>query len=107
MEVRDGFGQPGDQDEGRADAPGLQGGARGGTGQASLTTDAVLVGNGTSAVQLISPLNVGTGVKNKVLEAMAFSKVVIGSELSFDGIDIVDGEHAIIAKEPNNYIENI
>lgn len=34
----------------------------------------------------ISPLRFGSGIKNKVLEAMAMSKIVIGTGVSFDGI---------------------
>lgn len=56
---------------------------------------------------IISPLNVGTGVKNKILDSMALSKVVVGSKLSFDGIDIEDKKHALIAYEPKDYVKYI
>lgn len=56
---------------------------------------------------VISPLQGGTGLKNKVLEAMGFSKVVVGSPISFDGINIEQCIHAVIAAEPDDYISNI
>jgi glycosyltransferase involved in cell wall biosynthesis len=35
----------------------------------------------------VAPLRVGAGVKNKVLQAMAMGKIVIGSPIAFEGIE--------------------
>lgn len=47
----------------------------------------------------VSPLRFGSGVKNKILEAMAMGKAVVGSTLSFEGIEDLR-EAAIIADDP-------
>ena len=45
----------------------------------------------------VSPLAWGAGMKNKVLEAMAAGTPVVATPVSCDGIDLVDGEHALVA----------
>ncbi|MDE2854952.1 MAG: glycosyltransferase family 4 protein [Chloroflexota bacterium] len=43
------------------------------------------------------PLRIGAGLKNKVLEALAMGIPVLATPLSVDGINVVNGESAIIA----------
>lgn len=49
------------------------------------------------AAVFVSPLRLGAGIKNKVLEALAAGCPVVGTPLSFDGIAVEDGRHAVIA----------
>jgi polysaccharide biosynthesis protein PslH len=49
------------------------------------------------ATIFVSPLRMGAGIKNKVLEAMAMARPLIMTPLSADGIDLVDGVHAAFA----------
>jgi glycosyltransferase involved in cell wall biosynthesis len=60
-----------------------------------------------AATLVISPLRSGTGLKNKILEAMVCRKVVVGSPLSFDGIPICNNVHAAIASSPDEYIAQV
>ncbi len=46
----------------------------------------------------ISPLRFGSGIKNKVLEAMSMSKVVVGTPISFEGIEIESGRNCIVVE---------
>jgi len=46
----------------------------------------------------VSPLRFGSGIKNKVLEAMAMEKIVIGTDISFEGIK---GENVFIRSTSN------
>ncbi len=39
------------------------------------------------AALFVSPLRFGSGLKNKILEAMAMGKAVVGSQVSAEGID--------------------
>lgn len=49
----------------------------------------------------ISPLRYGSGIKNKILEAMSMSKIVIGTNISFDAININDKVNCFkISHEP-------
>ncbi|NPV68016.1 MAG: glycosyltransferase [Anaerolineae bacterium] len=48
----------------------------------------------------VSPLRVGAGIKNKILEAMAMQTAVVATPMSCDGIDIRDGRDVILAREP-------
>jgi len=47
----------------------------------------------------ISPLRFGSGIKNKILEAMAMSKIVLGTAVSFDGIEVKNFENCILMAE--------
>jgi glycosyltransferase involved in cell wall biosynthesis len=49
------------------------------------------------ATVFVSPLRLGAGIKNKVLEALAAGCPVVGTPLSFDGIAVEDGQSALIA----------
>jgi glycosyltransferase involved in cell wall biosynthesis len=56
----------------------------------------------------VSPLRFGSGIKNKVLEAMAMSRVVIGTPVSFEGIECRDGEDCIVvAPDPEQFADSI
>ncbi|MBN2472788.1 MAG: glycosyltransferase [Anaerolineae bacterium] len=48
----------------------------------------------------VSPLRIGAGIKNKILEAMAMQLAVVGTPISFDGIRVADGQDAVIAEQP-------
>jgi glycosyltransferase involved in cell wall biosynthesis len=48
----------------------------------------------------VCPLRIGAGIKNKVLAAMAMGTPVVGTPLSFDGIDVADGSDVIMADDP-------
>ena len=45
----------------------------------------------------VCPLRIGAGLKNKVLEALALGIPVVATPLSVDGIDVRDGESAVMA----------
>jgi len=54
----------------------------------------------------VSPLRFGSGVKNKILEAMAMGKAVVGSTLSFEGIEDLR-EAAIVADDPLTFAGSV
>ena len=49
------------------------------------------------AALYVSPLRFGSGIKNKVLEAMSMGKTVVGTPVSFEGIACEDGRDCIVA----------
>jgi GT2 family glycosyltransferase/glycosyltransferase involved in cell wall biosynthesis len=49
----------------------------------------------------VAPLRYGAGMKGKVGEAMAAGLPVVGTPIAFEGIDVVDGRHALIAETPS------
>lgn len=51
-----------------------------------------------SAMLYLSPLRLGAGIKNKILEAMAMQTAVVATPLSCDGINVTNGENVILAK---------
>jgi glycosyltransferase involved in cell wall biosynthesis len=59
------------------------------------------------AKALIAPLFNGAGVKVKVVEALACGTPVIGSEISFEGIDTQFSKFMFQCKSPLDYIDKI
>jgi glycosyltransferase involved in cell wall biosynthesis len=57
------------------------------------------------AAVVLVPLRFGGGMRVKVLEALAAGKAVVGSALAFDGIDLVDGEHAVFAETDEELVD--
>jgi glycosyltransferase involved in cell wall biosynthesis len=49
------------------------------------------------AAAFVSPLRLGAGIKNKVLEALAVGCPVVATPLSVDGITVQDGHDALVA----------
>lgn len=45
----------------------------------------------------ITPMRIGSGIKNKILEAMAMNKAVVSTKLGCSGINVKDGENILLA----------
>ena len=52
----------------------------------------------------IVPLNSGSGIRLKILEAMAAGKLVITTTIGAQGIDYVDQKHLLIADTPSEFL---
>ena len=55
----------------------------------------------------VCPYIYGSGMKNKVLEAMAMGKPVVSTPTGALGIDISDGENIVIADNPRDFAAGI
>lgn len=51
------------------------------------------------ATAFVSPLRLGAGIKNKVLEALALGCPVVATPISVDGIHVTDGQDALVADD--------
>ena len=51
------------------------------------------------ATAFVSPLRLGAGIKNKVLEALAMGCPLVATPLSVDGIAVTHGQDALVAKD--------
>ena len=58
------------------------------------------------ATAFVCPLRIGAGLKNKLLEALAAGAPVVATPLAAAGIDVVDGESALI-REPGDFAEGV
>ena len=56
---------------------------------------------------VVCPLRISFGIKNKVLEAMAMGKPVVGTPPSYDGIDVSYGRDAIVARDPAEFAAKV
>ena len=55
----------------------------------------------------VVPLRIGGGTRLKVLEAMAMKKPIVTTSIGCEGIEIVNGESAIIADNPQEFADSI
>lgn len=58
------------------------------------------------ATAFVCPLRIGAGIKNKVLEALAMRLPLVGSPIAVDGIDVIDGQSALVA-EPDQMADAV
>ena len=50
---------------------------------------------------------VGSGVKNKILAAMAMQKATVATSRSIDGLDLADDREVSLADEPQAFAEKV
>lgn len=55
----------------------------------------------------VVPLRIGGGTRLKIAEAMAMGKPVVSTSIGCEGLDVVDGEHILIADEPADFAEKV
>jgi glycosyltransferase involved in cell wall biosynthesis len=51
-----------------------------------------------NAAIFISPLRMGAGVKNRILQALAMGKAIVASPATVDGVGVTDGRQVLIAQ---------
>lgn len=53
---------------------------------------------------MVVPLLSGSGIRIKIVEAMALGRVVITTSIGAEGLDVVDGKHLFIANTPEEFV---
>jgi sugar transferase (PEP-CTERM/EpsH1 system associated) len=60
-----------------------------------------------SAAVFVCPLRLGSGVKNKILAAMAMEKATVATPLSIDGLDVADDREVLLAGDPETFADKV
>lgn len=60
-----------------------------------------------SATVFVCPLRLGSGVKNKILAAMAMEKATVATPLSIDGLDVADDRELLLAGDPETFADKV
>jgi len=55
----------------------------------------------------VSPMVSGTGIKNKVLQAMAMAKAIVSTPLGVEALPVTDGYEIFIADKPEIFAHNV
>lgn len=55
-----------------------------------------------SAIHVV-PLRLGSGTRLKILEALAMGRAVVSTSIGAEGLDLVDGQHILIADTPEEF----
>lgn len=56
---------------------------------------------------VIVPLRVGGGTRLKILEALSMAKPVVSTAIGAEGIDVVSGEHLLLAEAPDAFADAV
>ncbi len=59
------------------------------------------------AAAVVVPLRIGGGTRLKVVESMAKGKAIVSTRVGAEGIDVVDGEHVLLADEPQDFADAV
>lgn len=59
------------------------------------------------AAVYVVPLNMGSGTRLKVVEAMSMEKPIVSTSIGCEGIEVVDGEHLLIRDNPEAFAEAV
>jgi glycosyltransferase involved in cell wall biosynthesis len=60
-----------------------------------------------SAAVFVCPLRLGSGVKNKILAAMAMQKATVATSMSIDGLDLADNREVWLADDPQVFADKV
>jgi glycosyltransferase involved in cell wall biosynthesis len=60
-----------------------------------------------SSALFVCPLRIGSGVKNKILAAMAMEKATVATPLSIDGLDVADDREVQLAGDPQTFADKV
>jgi glycosyltransferase involved in cell wall biosynthesis len=59
------------------------------------------------ATAVLVPLRIGTGTKNKILQALSMGRPVVTTSTGNEGLDAVSGQHLLVADTPASFAEAI
>lgn len=60
-----------------------------------------------SARIMVVPLRYGAGIKGKIVTAMAYGLPIVTTSVGAEGMELVDGEHVLIADTPEAFAEQV
>jgi glycosyltransferase involved in cell wall biosynthesis len=60
-----------------------------------------------SASVVVVPLRIGGGTRIKIYEAMGMERAVVSTTIGAEGLDVVDGEHVLLADDPQSFADAV
>ena len=60
-----------------------------------------------SSAVAIAPLQIGSGTRVKILEALAMRKAVVSTSVGCEGLSLVPGKHLIVADQPEEIVQAV
>ncbi len=56
---------------------------------------------------IVVPLRIGSGVRVKIVQAMAMGRAVVTTSKGCEGLEVVSGEHLVVADEPSGFADAV
>ena len=56
---------------------------------------------------VVVPLRIGGGTRIKIYEAMGMERAVVSTTIGAEGLDVVDGEHLVLADDPQSFADAV
>ncbi len=60
-----------------------------------------------AASVVVVPLRIGGGTRIKIYEAMGMERAVVSTTIGAEGLDVVDGEHILLADDPQSFADAV
>jgi sugar transferase (PEP-CTERM/EpsH1 system associated) len=60
-----------------------------------------------AASVVVVPLRIGGGTRIKIYEAMGMERAVVSTTIGAEGLDVVDGEHLLLADDPQSFADAV
>jgi len=60
-----------------------------------------------AASVVVVPLRIGGGTRIKIYEAMGMERAVVSTTIGAEGLDVVDGEHILLADDPQPFADAV
>ena len=60
-----------------------------------------------AASVVVVPLRIGGGTRIKIYEAMGMERAVVSTTIGAEGLDVVDGEHILLADDPQAFADAV
>lgn len=61
----------------------------------------------SAAAVFVVPLRIGGGTRLKILDALSMGKAIVTTSLGCEGLDVIHGEHLLIADEPQSFAREV
>ena len=55
----------------------------------------------------VAPLRIGTGIKTKIIEALACAKPIVTTSIGVQGLEFENGKNIIVADDPKDFANNV
>jgi glycosyltransferase involved in cell wall biosynthesis len=52
---------------------------------------------------VVVPLRIGSGVRVKIIQAMAMRRAIVSTSKGCEGLDVEDGRHLVVADDPDAF----
>lgn len=65
------------------------------------------LGEALAGTTMVVPLNIGSGIRMKILEAAKLNVPVVTTPIGGEGLPLIDGENSFVTNDPKSFVDDI